>query len=127
MYHPPAGIDTVEEQSGFTRAPSCSTHSDPARQGYIQIYCGTGKGKTTAALGLSMRILLSGGSVFFAQFCKGIETAELKLCSWCDQFVIEQYGTGFFIVGSPNPEEYPPYFLEGFPFAGNQVTDRIIT
>ena len=52
------------------------------------------KGKTTAALGLSMRVLLTGGTVFFAQFFKGIKTAELGLCALCDQFVIEQYGTG---------------------------------
>ncbi|HOJ95629.1 MAG TPA: cob(I)yrinic acid a,c-diamide adenosyltransferase [Methanospirillum sp.] len=75
------------------------------RIGYIQVYCGNGKGKTTAALGLSLRTLLSGGSVFFAQFCKGSETAEMGLCSLFDTFVIEQYGTGNFIINDPTDED----------------------
>ncbi len=74
-------------------------------RGYIQIYCGTGKGKTTAALGLSMRVLLTGGSVYFAQFFKGVETAEQELCSRCDRFVMDQYGTGKFINGEPGSED----------------------
>lgn len=40
---------------------------DKDRKGYIQVYCGNGKGKTTAALGLSLRTLFSGGSVYFAK------------------------------------------------------------
>jgi len=52
-----------------------------------------------------MRVLLTGGSVFFAQFFKGIETAELGLCSLCEQFIIEQYGTGSFIAGLPSSED----------------------
>ncbi len=38
--------------------------------GYIQIYTGTGKGKTTAALGLALRATKSGFSVGFIQFMK---------------------------------------------------------
>lgn len=75
------------------------------RKGYIQVYCGNGKGKTTAALGLSVRTLLSGGSVYFAQFFKGTETAEIGLCNHFDRFVMEQYGTGKFINGDPSEED----------------------
>ena len=78
---------------------------DRERKGCIQIYCGNGKGKTTAALGLSLRTLLSGGSVYFAQFFKGMDTAETGLCSLCDRFVMEQYGTGKFIIGDPTEED----------------------
>jgi len=78
---------------------------DKDRKGYIQVYCGNGKGKTTAALGLSLRTLLSGGSVYFAQFCKGSETAELGLCTLFDTFVMEQYGTGKFIISVPTEED----------------------
>lgn len=77
----------------------------PERKGCIQVYCGNGKGKTTAALGLSLRTLLSGGNVFFAQFFKGMQTAEMDLCSLCDRFVMEQYGTGMFILGDPTEED----------------------
>jgi len=75
------------------------------QKGYVQIYCGNGKGKTTAALGLSLRTLLSGGSVYFAQFFKGIETAEQGLCTQCDRFVMDQFGTGKFIMGEPGSED----------------------
>ncbi|WP_148222191.1 cob(I)yrinic acid a,c-diamide adenosyltransferase [Methanolacinia petrolearia] len=35
----------------------------------------TRPGKTTAALGISLRTLVSGGNVFFGQFMKGLNTA----------------------------------------------------
>jgi ATP:corrinoid adenosyltransferase len=46
-------------------------------KGYIQIYTGNGKGKTTAALGLSLRCLCAGNKVFFGQFMKGQDYSEL--------------------------------------------------
>ncbi|MDD5673430.1 MAG: cob(I)yrinic acid a,c-diamide adenosyltransferase [Chitinivibrionales bacterium] len=47
----------------------------PLKKGYIQVYTGEGKGKTTAALGLALRGVAAGYRVFFGQFCKG------RLCS----------------------------------------------
>ncbi|MBR3629596.1 MAG: cob(I)yrinic acid a,c-diamide adenosyltransferase [Oscillospiraceae bacterium] len=43
----------------------------------IEIYCGSGKGKTTAALGLTMRAAGAGMRVLFVQLLKGGETSEL--------------------------------------------------
>ena len=40
-------------------------------RGYIQIYTGDGKGKTTASLGLAMRALGHGWKVLIIQFTKG--------------------------------------------------------
>ncbi len=40
-------------------------------QGYVQVYTGNGKGKTTAALGLAFRALGRGLRVCFFQFVKG--------------------------------------------------------
>ena len=45
--------------------------------GYLHIYCGDGKGKTTASIGLAMRAAGAGMKVCFVQFMKGGETAEL--------------------------------------------------
>ena len=43
----------------------------------LQIYCGDGKGKTTASVGLAVRMAGAGMKVAFVQFMKGGETAEL--------------------------------------------------
>lgn len=40
------------------------------KSGYIQIYTGDGKGKTTAALGVALRSLMAGFSVYVGQFAK---------------------------------------------------------
>ncbi len=39
--------------------------------GFVQVYTGDGKGKTTAALGLTLRVSGHGGRVAFIQFMKG--------------------------------------------------------
>lgn len=46
--------------------------------GLIHLYCGDGKGKTTAALGLALRASGAGKRVLLLQFLKGRETGELK-------------------------------------------------
>ncbi len=46
--------------------------------GLIHIYCGDGKGKTTAALGLALRAAGSGMKVHIVQLMKGNPTSELN-------------------------------------------------
>ena len=49
------------------------------KEGYIHIYTGDGKGKTTAALGLAFRAVGHDYKVFMIQFMKGcIEYGELE-------------------------------------------------
>lgn len=48
-------------------------------KGQIHIYTGEGKGKTTAALGLSMRAAGRDRKVLFVQFLKGQDTGEQYL------------------------------------------------
>lgn len=45
----------------------------------IQLYCGDGKGKTTAAVGASVRAAGNDRNVIFAQFMKGRQTGELGI------------------------------------------------
>lgn len=52
----------------------------------IHIYCGDGKGKTTAAAGLAARMAGHGKQVLFVQFLKGGETGEVNLFSTLPQF-----------------------------------------
>lgn len=76
--------------------------------GLIQIYTGNGKGKTTAALGLSLRAVGNGLRVCFIQFLKGRNvTGELLATEAFDgSFRIEQYGSGRFLSKrKPTPDE----------------------
>lgn len=45
--------------------------------GLNHIYCGNGKGKTTAAIGLALRAAGAGMRVYIFQFLKGSDTSEL--------------------------------------------------
>jgi cob(I)alamin adenosyltransferase len=66
------------------------------RKGYIQVYTGIGKGKTTAALGLAMRAAGAGHKVFFAQFVKKTKCSEHRaLERFADLITLRQFGTGF--------------------------------
>jgi cob(I)alamin adenosyltransferase len=72
-------------------------------KGYIQVYTGNGKGKTTAALGLAIRAAGAGLKVFIAQFIKMGEYSEIKaLKRFNDLITVEQFGTGRFIKGKPS-------------------------
>ena len=46
--------------------------------GLIHLYCGEGKGKTTAAVGLAVRASGAGKQVFFTQFFKDGSSSEVK-------------------------------------------------
>jgi cob(I)alamin adenosyltransferase len=48
-------------------------------RGFLQVYTGDGKGKTTAALGLALRAAGAGLKVFISQFAKGAEDSEIKV------------------------------------------------
>ena len=47
--------------------------------GLIHIYCGDGKGKTTAAIGLAIRAAGAGKRVVFAQFFKDGSSSEINI------------------------------------------------
>ncbi|QTA87648.1 cob(I)yrinic acid a,c-diamide adenosyltransferase [Desulfonema magnum] len=75
-------------------------------KGYVQVYTGNGKGKTTASLGLSVRAAGAGLKVFIGQFMKMGDYSEMKaLKKFSDLITIEQYGAGRFVKGKPSPEE----------------------
>jgi cob(I)alamin adenosyltransferase len=74
-------------------------------RGYVHVYTGNGKGKTTAALGLALRAVCSGKKVFFGQFVKGMEYSELKCTKYLNKLEIVQFGRGCFIYKSPKEED----------------------
>jgi cob(I)alamin adenosyltransferase len=76
-------------------------------KGFIQIYTGKGKGKTTAALGLALRAVGNGLKVIMIQFLKGGKTGELNVArDLSPRLVIKPMGReGFLDPGSPTPED----------------------
>jgi cob(I)alamin adenosyltransferase len=48
------------------------------KKGYVQVYTGNGKGKTTAAVGLGVRAAGEGLRVYMVQFLKSMHTGELE-------------------------------------------------
>lgn len=76
------------------------------KKGFIQVYTGNGKGKTTASLGLCLRGLGAGLKIFYAQFIKGRKTREFyALERFGGSFVHRMYGKGTFICEKPDPED----------------------
>ncbi|MBA3011608.1 MAG: cob(I)yrinic acid a,c-diamide adenosyltransferase [Proteobacteria bacterium] len=75
-------------------------------EGYIQIYTGNGKGKTTSALGLAIRAVGAGKKVFIGQFLKSGKYSEMKaLARFPDQITVEQFGLGKFVRGKPSEDD----------------------
>jgi cob(I)alamin adenosyltransferase len=83
--------------------------------GYVQLYTGNGKGKTTAAFGLALRAVGAGKNVFVAQFVKGMHYSENSAVKdFLPSITIRQYGRKCFIKNMPAQEDidYARYGLE---------------
>ena len=75
-------------------------------KGYIQVYTGNGKGKTTAAFGLALRAAGAGMKVFIAQFIKGMKYSELESIKRFDDLItLKQFGRGCFIHNKPEDKD----------------------
>jgi cob(I)alamin adenosyltransferase len=75
------------------------------KNGYIHLYTGNGKGKSTAAMGLALRAAGSGMRVFVAQFVKGMHYSELDTLNRIPEIEVKQYGLDCFIVNLPTPAD----------------------
>ena len=111
-------------------------------KGYVQVYTGNGKGKTTAALGITMRASGAGMKIAFIQFMKALGYSEQKVLptlpgvTWktlgkpffiakagsISEADLAQYGNGcvVFEEGDP-PEDYVKMIGEGFAEAREMV------
>ena len=75
-------------------------------QGYIQIYTGNGKGKTTAAIGQALRAAGNGLHVYFVQFMKNYPYGEVKLLQTLSSHItLKRYGTDTFVFKKEAPSE----------------------
>ena len=88
-------------------------------KGYIQIYTGNGKGKTTAAIGLAVRAAGAGKKVLFSQFLKQERHSEHKALKLLEKNIsVQCFGTGSFVRGTP-AESHREAVQQGF----NYLTD----
>ncbi|MDD2282828.1 MAG: cob(I)yrinic acid a,c-diamide adenosyltransferase [Eubacteriales bacterium] len=113
-------------------------------KGYVQVYTGNGKGKTTAAIGLALRALGAGKKVLFLQFMKTATYSEHKILpNLSPNLTLKTLGKPFFVVkegsmpeaelakwrkqavifppGQP-PQEYVDLMGEGLALAREAVT-----
>lgn len=75
-------------------------------KGYIHLYTGNGKGKTTAAVGLAVRAVGAGKKVYIAQFVKGMIYSEIKaLLQYLPSIEARQYGLECFINRKPTEDD----------------------
>lgn len=76
----------------------------PPRRGLTLVFTGNGKGKTTAAVGLTVRAAGNRMSVFFLQFIKGQwKTGEREILKNLPGVDLEVTGRGFTIERLRNP------------------------
>ncbi len=67
-------------------------------KGYIQVYTGDGKGKTTAAIGLAIRSIGAGHKVRIIQFMKSLAYSEQKVLQSLDGITLTTLGKPYFIA-----------------------------
>ena len=113
-------------------------------KGYIQVYTGDGKGKTTAAIGLAIRSIGAGHRVCIIQFMKSLAYSEQKILKSLPGITLITLGKPYFIAkegmlteeeikawgdkvtiypaGNP-PAEYRALILKGIDEAVKAVSD----
>jgi len=76
------------------------------QKGYVQVYTGNGKGKTTAMLGQAMRASGAGLRVYIGQFVKSMEYHEVSVIrNHLPNITIELFGRGCTIAREVNEED----------------------
>lgn len=85
-------------------------HPHPWPKGYIHLYTGNGKGKTTAAFGLALRALAAGANVFIGQFVKSMRYGECGIAEAANalgkgQCLVELFGNGCTLLREPSEED----------------------
>lgn len=73
--------------------------------GYIHIYCGDGKGKTTASIGLGIRAVGSGMKVLFVQFFKNKNSSEISILQGIEKITTLHSEQSFGLYMNMNEEQ----------------------
>jgi len=98
--------------------------SEYMTKGLIHVYTGSGKGKTTAALGLGLRATGADFKVHMIQFMKGRRYSEIDALEHLDNFSVTQHGRDEF-VSKEKPEQIDiDMAQEGFSYAIKIIYDN---
>lgn len=94
-----------------------------------EVYCGGGIGKTTLALGKSLKASMQGKSVIVIQFLKGKEKQELDFLEELDNldikiFRFEKFGTCYNELNDQEKQEEQRNILNGLNFARKVVATQ---
>jgi len=80
--------------------------------GFVQVFWGNGKGKSTSGFGTALRACGNGYSVHLVQFMKNgtgnpeiDNPGEIRALSKFDNFSYKRFGTGSWIIGKPTNEQ----------------------
>jgi len=80
-----------------------STERRRLKQGLVQVYFGSGKGKTTCALGQAFRAIGHGFKVYMIQFMKGnVKYGEINSAKNTKNLTIRQFGRPD-LIAEPEP------------------------
>lgn len=96
------------------------------KKGYVQVYTGNGKGKTSAAIGVAVRAAGNGFKSLIVQFMKEYPYSELeslkKLSEWIS---VKQFGKDDFVYKqeTPSPEDLK-IAKSAIEFVKNQMVNK---
>lgn len=97
------------------------------KEGYVQIYTGDGKGKTTAAMGLAIRAVGEGLKVAIIQFLKARPTGEIFSIEKLDNIETFRFQKSTKFTWELNEEERKIYIdetREAYNFAMKMIRER---
>jgi cob(I)alamin adenosyltransferase len=90
------------------------------KKGFIHLYTGDGKGKTTAAIGLAVRAAGAGLKVHIIQFAKGRFSSEMTALKHLKNISIKKFGASRFIRKSPARNDVL-YAYQGLAYTGRII------
>lgn len=121
-------VETLPQGLGRSGGESRAGAADG--RGYVHVYTGDGKGKTTAALGLAVRAAGHGRRVWIGQFMKGRPTGEVAALHDNPLIVVEQLGDPHFIgrdgIGTAHRLRAGEALVSAFAALTSQENDLVV-